>query len=291
MLKNKFISYTILLLVYAISFGVGFLVFYALDDMNLLLRFLIMDVITTVVIFVFSWIFNNSSIYDPYWSFLPQVMVVVLALDGSSFHWTSYIMIALVELWGLRLTINCLIRFKNLKSQDWRYSLFQEKYPKLWPLINLFGIHLFPTLIVYLLMLPTVAYFDAVNNITATNNFNLSSVLAIIIAIVGILFELISDIQSNYYRKKFPGKILDKGLWKVSRHPNYFGEIIFWFGVFLLMLSIKDTHWVLVLGPIANLLMFSFISIPMMENRLVNKYPEYTDYAKKTNVLLPIKKK
>ncbi len=290
MLKNKFMSYTILLLIYVVSFGIGLLVYNTLGDMNLLLRFLIMDIVTTLVIFIFSWIFNNSSIYDPYWSVLPQVMVIVLSLSGKTFHWTSYIMIILIEVWGLRLTLNCLIRFGNLKKQDWRYNNFQEKYPRLWPLISLTGIHLFPTLIVYLLMLPTIAYFDAVNNLTATNNFNMSSILAVIIAVAGIIFELVSDIQSSHYRKKYPGKILNKGLWKVSRHPNYFGEIIFWFGIFLLMLSIKSNYWVLVLGPLANLLMFSFISIPMMEKRLINKYPEYIDYAKNTNVLLPIKK-
>ena len=139
-------------------------------------------------------------------------------------------------------------------------------------------------------MLPTAAYFDAVNNGLATNNFNLSSILAIVIALAGILFELVSDIQSGYYRKKYPNQILDKGLWKKSRHPNYFGEIIFWFGIFLLMLSIRDNYWVLVLGPIVNLLMFSFISIPLMEKRLLKKYPAYKEYAEKTNVLLPIKK-
>ena len=92
MLKNKFMSYTILLLIYVVSFGIGLLVYNALGDMNLLLRFLIMDIVTTLIIFIFSWIFNNSSIYDPYWSVLPQVMVIILALDGEQFHWASYIM-------------------------------------------------------------------------------------------------------------------------------------------------------------------------------------------------------
>ena len=153
MFKNKFISYTILLLIYVVSFLVGLYVFDLLKEMNLLLRFLIMDLTSTVIIFIFSWIFNNSSIYDPYWSVLPQVMVVILALQGDVFHWASYIMIVLVELWGLRLTLNCLIRFKNLSHQDWRYTHFKEKHPKIWPLVNLGGIHLVPTLIVYLLML------------------------------------------------------------------------------------------------------------------------------------------
>ena len=139
-------------------------------------------------------------------------------------------------------------------------------------------------------MLPTVAYFEAVNNGLMTNDFSLSSILAIIISVLGILFELIADIQSSYYRKKYPNQILDKGLWKRSRHPNYFGEIIFWFGIFLLMLSIRENYWVLVLGPLVNLLMFSFISIPMMEKRLLKKYPEYRTYIETTNVLLPIKK-
>ena len=72
---------------------------------------------------------------------------------------------------------------------------------------------------------------------------------------------------------------------------TYFSEIIFWFGTFLLLVSINSKMWVLFLGPLLNLLMFVFVSIPLMEKRLMKKYPEYAEYQKNINVLIPLKKK
>ncbi len=290
-ITERIIGYLIIAVIYLIAFFNGLKLFDLLEDLHLLLRFLIMTTFTTVVIFVFSLIFKNASIYDPYWSVLPMVISLKLFNIGLEIHPLSILMLGLIELWGLRLTINWAYSFKGLHKEDWRYTKFRTEHPKLFPLISLFGIHLFPTLVVYLLMMSPIQFFSVVNNGAVTNQFNISSVISVIIMVGAIVIEMIADIQSHYFRKKHPGEFIKIGLWKVSRHPNYFGEMTFWFGAYLLLISMCPNLWVLVLGPLVNLLMFAFISIPLMEKRMLKKYPEYEEYKKTTNVLIPLKNK
>ena len=289
-IKDRIIGYILLTVMYIVAFFTGLLV-YDMFEIHLLLKVLLMTVSSTLVIFLFSCMLQNSSVYDPYWSVFPIITAVMLYDTGKTTHPLSILMLVLIILWGIRLTLNWAYTFKGLDYEDWRYTKFRMEHPKLWPILNLFGIHMFPTVVTYLLMLAPICFFDAVNNGTITTQFNLSSILSIVIMLVAIIIELLADLQSHIHRNKHPKTLINTGLWKVSRHPNYFGEIIFWFGAYLLLISINNNMWILFLGPLVNLLMFVFISIPMMEKRLMNKYPEYKTYQQTTNVLIPLKKK
>lgn len=289
-IKDRIIGYILLTVMYIVAFFTGLLV-YDMFEIHLLLKVLLMTVSATLVIFLFSCMLKNSSVYDPYWSVFPIITAVMLYDMGKATHPLAILMLVLIILWGIRLTLNWAYTFKGLDYEDWRYTKFRTEHPKLWPILNLFGIHMFPTLVTYLLMLAPICFFDTVNNGTITTQFNLSSILSIIIMITALIIELLADLQSHIHRKKYPKTLINIGLWKVSRHPNYFGEIVFWFGAYLLLISINNNMWILFLGPLVNLLMFVFVSIPMMEKRLMNKYPEYQTYQKTVNVLIPIKKK
>ena len=289
-IKDRIIGYILLTVMYIVAFFTGQLI-YDMFEIHLLLKVLLMTVSATLVIFLFSCMLQNSSVYDPYWSVFPIITAVMLFDMGKVTHPLSILMLVLIILWGIRLTLNWAYTFKGLDYEDWRYTKFRNEHPKLWPLLNLLGIHMFPTLVTYLLMLAPICFFDTVNNGTITNQFNLSSILSIIIMLAALIIELLADLQSHIHRKKYPKTLINIGLWKVSRHPNYFGEIIFWFGAYLLLISINSNMWILFLGPLVNLLMFVFVSIPMMEKRLMNKYPEYQTYQKTVNVLIPLKKK
>ena len=291
MKKNRVFSFAVILLAYLVAFIGGALVWHYLGlylanirNDNLfsyyILLFLVSDVVATIIIWIFSTIFNNASIYDPYWSVLPMVMVVVFAKDLANFAPHTWIMIALVEVWGLRLTINWALSFKDLTIQDFRYDHYKQKFPKLWPLVNLFGIHLFPTLVVFLGMLSVIAYMQA------TPIFNLATFMSIALCIAAIAIEMVADIQMKQARKKPHHGLIITGLWKRSRHPNYLGEITFWLSLYLIMLSLAENRWILGLGPMVVLLLFGFVSVPLMEKHLSSKYPEYAEYKKTTNTFL-----
>ena len=287
MLEKKLPSLLIILAIYIIAFGVGYFVFNLLT-WNLLLRFLVADVVATLIVYLFSLIFKNASIYDPYWSVLPMVSIPLFYnyQIQNQFFVIVIIVIALIEVWGLRLTINWLIHFKNLKTMDWRYNDLKAKHPRIYPLISLLGIQLMPTLIVYLAMLSPLSLLQSLEAQSFTHPVNLSSILAFVICLFAIVIETIADIQMTKQCKTSPGVLHNSGVWRYSRHPNYLGEILFWFGLYLMLVSVNDKMWVLFVGPLLLVILFGFISIPMMEKHLISKYPEYKDYQKQTNMLL-----
>lgn len=295
LLDSKIISVIIILIIYIIAFIGGYLSYKWIPLKNELLKFLVADVIATCIVFIGSMICHNSSVYDPYWSVLPMVVVPFFIGQTIGFKLVTIVILVIVELWGLRLTMNWLMRFKNLKHQDWRYVNIQTKHPKLWPLISLFGVHLLPTLVVYIAMLPIFGYVDAFKPIevdgqlTYPMNINGTYFICIIVALFAIIIETVADLEMDAFRKnpENKGKINRKGLWKKSRHPNYFGEILLWFSMFLFYMSVDGTLWVLIFSPLIVFLLFVIVSIPMLEKRELNNKEGYAEYKKETNMLIP----
>lgn len=284
--ESKVIGLIIIGIIYILSIVLQAILFNVLNIDNIYLKIFIIDIIATLFIFIFSLIFNNASIYDPYWSMEPLIILILLILHNKINYPVVISFVIVFILWSLRLTINWGISFKNLSTQDWRYTMLKEKTKRLYPLVNLFGIHLFPTLVVYLALLPAIKFID----INYTNYF---SYIGVGIMLLGVTLEMISDSDIFEYHKRNKDdrrQILNTGLWKYSRHPNYLGEIVFWYGSFFAMLAVSFSSWYLVIGAIIINLMFVFISIPMMENRLKTYKFNYEKYQEDTRMLLPFKK-
>ena len=296
MKRSKSLSLIIIALVYIIV-AVGCYFLYGVfdnllpDKMNdrLLIMMIILDLISTIFVFIMSTIFINSSIYDPYWSVVPILMIVFFAYKvGNLTNGFVVMLISVILVWGLRLTVNWIYTFKNLHYQDWRYQSLKDKHPKLWPLINLFGIHLIPTIVVFIGMLPA---FKFVLEIDRNAVPTISTYLGVIIALLAVIIETVADVQMHMFKKISSNALLvcDKGLWKNSRHPNYFGEILFWIGIWMIGTSFyKDPNWILIFSPIIVFLLFVAVSIPMMEKRQLENKPAYKEYMENTNMLLPI---
>ena len=145
---------------------------------------------------------------------------------------------------------------------------------------------MFPTIVVYLCMVPMINYL-------IINFRNYYSYLGIIAMLIGITLQVLSDYDIYMYHKRNKDdrrQILNTGLWKYSRHPNYLGEIVFWYGVYFVMLPVSFESWYYVIGAIVNNLMFVFISIPMAEKRLKTYKFNYEKYQEDTRMLLPFKK-
>ena len=282
MKNNKIISTLFIVLTYIIAFIGSFYITKLLKIENALLMFFIGDIIATLVVYLGSLIFNNSSVYDPYWSVAPMVMAPLFATFVNAINPFTITVIVLIELWGLRLTLNWYKRFTNLNHEDWRYNKFKQKYNKfIYQLINLFGFHLMPTLVVYIAMLPIFSY---INQFIVSENLQLNGTffICIVVSLTAIVIETIADLQMDKFKKNETnkGKINKTGLWKVSRHPNYFGEILFWFSMFLFDLSIGDELWILIFSPLIMFLLFTCISIPLLEKRQLENKPEYAEYKK-----------
>jgi len=283
--ESRLLSFLIIGIIYLFATIIQVLLFNNLSIENIYLKIFIIDIIATVFVYVFSLIFDNASIYDPYWSVEPMIILILLMLNNKLNHFILISFAAVFCFWGIRLTLNWAYTFKNLTKQDWRYTMLKEKTKKLYPLVNLFGIHMFPTLVVYLAMLPMIKLVEAY--------INGYSYIGIALMLLGVTIQFLSDYDVHLYHKKHVEdrrQIIQTGLWKYSRHPNYFGEILFWYGVFFAMLPIAFDCLYFVIGAVINNLMFVFISIPMSEKRLKSYKYNYEMYQKNTRMLIPFKK-
>lgn len=276
-MKNKVTSILIIAVIYVLATIVGVITFNNLD-FDWMINLLIADVVATIVVFIFSLVFKNASVYDPYWSVQP---IVILALLVDEINLTVILTLAVVFLWAVRLTVNWAYTFKNMYHQDWRYTMLKEKTKKFYPVINLLGIHLVPTLIVYGCTLPAAYLVVSAHQ----PGFGLAFYL---ISLIAVILELVSDIQMHKYRKNRTTPFIRNGLWKYSRHPNYLGEILMWWGVALVALALTDM-WLAIGGAVLNTLLFLFVSIPMADKRQSQK-EGFLDYKKQTRMLLPLKK-
>lgn len=240
------------------------------------------DLAATVVVFGFSARHRNSSVYDPYWSLAPLPIGLYFGLEAA-FSPRLLIALVLVTVWSVRLTYNWWRRWKGMEDEDWRYVDIAKKTGRLyWP-VSFLGIHLFPTILVYLGCLPLWAAANAGASLGPLD------LLAFLVTIGAILIEAVADRQLRaHVCSEQRDQILDRGLWRYSRHPNYLGELMLWWGLFLFALAAGEGGWWIWLGPLAMTGLFLLVSIPMVEKRSLARRPAYRAYAERTPVLVPL---
>ena len=246
--QSRTASFIVVTLVYIISAIVGVLSYRALD-FEPWLSLLIADVLSTVATFIFSLIFRNASVYDPYWSVQPPVILAAFAI-GKELTLFGVLLLAVVFFWGIRLTANWAYTFANLNHQDWRYTMLREKTGAFYPVINFIGIHMVPTLVVCGCTLP------AVYAICAGLEARALSVVFLCVSLAAAILQGTADIQMHKFRKNRDGAFNRHGLWKFSRHPNYLGEILMWWGVGLSVVCAAPDMWYLLVGAAANTVLF-----------------------------------
>lgn len=285
--QSRILSFVIITIVYALAFVAGWLVYRALacTGMHYLWQLFIADAVATVVVWLFGLLFRNVSVYDPYWSVAPPVMLTLWTCHLNSWTSATFLLLIAVWYWGIRLTGNWAYTFRNLNSEDWRYTKYRnEQKPIVFHLINLFGLNMMPTIVVFLVMIP--GFFV----IEAATRANIATWLGFLICVGAATLQLVSDTQRHRFAKEHKGQICEVGLWKHGRHPNYFGEILMWWGVWLMFLSLtigpSTLRDICVIGPLLNTCLFRFISVPLMEKRQLQNKPGYAEYQKRTRMFL-----
>jgi steroid 5-alpha reductase family enzyme len=270
------------LLALLIAFGIGYL----LRGLPLLWMLFLADIAGTLVIYLFGRVFRNASFYDPYWSVAPLGIAVFWLLRATSMGLSTrqIIVVMLVFAWGLRLTWHWARQWQGLQHEDWRYRDLRKKSPVWFWLVDLAGIEIMPTVLVFL---GCLSLYPAVS--VGKNPFGPLDILAVLITGGSIIIETTADEQLWRFVRGKPkyGEILTKGLWACSRHPNYFGEVLFWWGLFIFALAVDASYWWTIIGPAAITILFVFISIPMMEKRSLARRPGYAELTKKIPIFLP----
>ncbi len=280
-------DFTPIVISYALCIAAGATVLYGLQLPPLWDAFAA-DIVATLVIFGFSLAYKNSSFYDAYWSVIPPLLAVfwMSAYPGASSDPRAWMVMALVWLWAIRLTTNWSLYWGGLHHEDWRYPLVRARAGRYAIPADLFGIHLFPTVQVFLGCLPVYAVMTRVGT-----PLGWLDALAFVVTLAAIAIELIADLQLHAFiaRKREPGSFIKTGLWAWSRHPNYFGEISFWWGLMLFGLAAApDQWWWIILGAFAMTTMFKFASLPLMDNRSLERRPDYAEHMRKVSAIIPL---
>ncbi len=263
MRENRRIGFLLIALVYAAAIVLGVTLYRVLPG-AFWQRLLLADVAVTAFVFVFSVLLKNASVYDPYWSVQPVVILSGFAcMRGLTPIGAA--LLAIVAIWGVRLTANWAYTFHGLAHQDWRYTMLREQTGALYPVVNFLGIHLFPTLVVYCVTLPAVLVVER------GAAWNPLCLFGLLLSLSATVLQGVSDRQLHRFRKAHKTGFIREGLWKRSRHPNYLGEILMWWGVALASIAALKGVWQLLFGAILNTLMFWFISIPMADRHQARK--------------------
>lgn len=279
--QSRALSFIAVAIIYVICTLVG-LGQYGYLPFSTPINLLIADTVATIVCFIFSLILKNSSVYDPYWSVAPIVIVIGYAIVNG-LNALGIVLLVAVCYWGIRLTANWAYTFKGLTHQDWRYTMLCEKTGKFYPIINFIGIHYVPTLVVYGCILPAVMVIENKPEI------NVLSIIFACVSVAAATMQGVADIQMHKYRKNKTTSFIRNGLWRNSRHPNYLGEILMWWGIGLSVVCAMPNMWYLIFGAVANTVLFLSVSIPMADGRQARK-EGFVQYKAETRMLLPIRK-
>lgn len=239
----------------------------------------------TAVTFAAALHADNGSVFDAWWSVLPPFAALWLTGLSESDALTprQLAVHAVVWFWAFRLTTNWAVGWTGLAHEDWRYVDLKQRWPVPRWVVYLVAVEGVPTMFVWLGCLslyPALALGD--------DSFGVLDGLALCVGLGAVAIELAADEQMRAFAaKKLPGDVMDRGLWRFSRHPNYFGEISFWVSLWLFAVAAAPGVWWVVIGPVAMIGLFLGASIPMLDERSAARRPAYAEYARRTSALIP----
>lgn len=282
---NKRTALWLVFVVYVLAVAISILWIARMNMDNDILRVFWADILCTLLVFAFSYASNNSSAYDPYWSVIPVIIaryLIQINPDGNPVR--QWLVFGLILFWSVRLTANWARGWRGFSQQDWRYSKLAEDTGRVYWLVSFTGIHMVPTLVVFLGCLP-LFYIMA-----STNPVSIWEYIVALVVFAAVVLEWISDEQLRNFKKHGgAGLNMDRGLWSLSRHPNYLGEILYWLGLFLFVPAgnMGSSVYYTVIGFVSMVVLFRFISIPMMEKRNLRNKKGYEEYRKRVGMLVP----
>lgn len=248
----------------------------------LIIQLLLLVIVYTTCWFIASLFLKRNDIADIAWGLGFILMGAFLLINSATISNRYILIFSLVSLWGLRLSIYILIRNKN-KSEDFRYFQWRNEWGKWFYIRSYVQVFLLQGGLMLLISTPLIIV--SYNNQTSLNWLDW---IGLFIWLIGYFFQVVSDYQLFKFKKNIEnkGKIITSGLWKYSRHPNYFGEAVMWWSIFIISIS-SNNGWFVIISPITiNLLLLKVSGVPMLEEKYKTN-TEYRKYINATNAFIP----
>jgi steroid 5-alpha reductase family enzyme len=232
--------------------------------------------------FLISMVKKRNDIADIAWGLGFVLLAWISFFLSQDYPFRGLVVNTLVSIWGLRLAWHIYKRNKG-KQEDYRYLAWRKEWGKWFVIRSYLQVYILQGLFLFLIIQP-ILFIN--KNIEA---IGLLDIFGVLVWLIGFYFESVGDRQlkqfvSNPVNK---GKIMDRGLWRYTRHPNYFGEVVLWWGVWILALSIPN-GFLTIIGPITITILILFVSgIPMLEKKYAGR-PDFEAYKKRTSVFFPL---
>ena len=232
--------------------------------------------------FLVSLIKKRNDVADIAWGLGFIILSwVSFFLSGFSLH--ALIVNSLVTVWGCRLVWHIYTR-NRYKTEDYRYLTWRKKWGQWFYLRSYLQVFLLQGFFLFLIALPVMAI-----NSSSPVKFQISSIIGLFVWLIGFYFESTGDRQLKQFisNPTNKGKIMDRGLWQYTRHPNYFGEVTQWWGIFFIALSFPSGMFTIV-GPLTITLLILFVSgVPLLEKKYAGR-ADFEAYKKRTSVFFPL---
>jgi steroid 5-alpha reductase family enzyme len=271
-------------LVYCGLIAIAIAVFSSCDGWHPLWATLLTDFVTTAIIFGISCLIRNGSLYDAYWSTAPILIAWGFAVrgDGVPGLRVAIVLIA-VSIWGVRLTTNWARGWPGFHHEDWRYTQMRADTGMPWWLNNLTVVHVFPTLQVWA---GCIGMYAALT--LGTRDINALDAVGVLLIVGGAIIELVADEQLRAHRRSSSAPCR-RGLWSLARHPNYFGELCAWWGMWTFgAAGHPATWWWTLVGPLTMTILLRTASVPMMDKRSLARRPGYDALMNELPAILPL---
>lgn len=234
--------------------------------------------------FVISLIKKRNDIADVAWGLGFVFLAWASFFLVSDFGIRGLLVNILVSIWGLRLALHIYYRNKG-KPEDYRYLAWRREWGRWFYLRSYLQVYLLQGFLLFLIVLPVLLI-----NQNFSSPLNYFDLLGVLIWIFGFYFEVVGDLQLARFIKNpiNKGKLMQSGLWAYTRHPNYFGEVVQWWGIWIIALSVQGGFFSII-GPLTiTFLILKVSGIPMLEKKMA-EHPDFAEYKKRVSVFFPFK--
>jgi len=236
----------------------------------------------TTLLWLVSLAKRDASIIDGFWGAGFVVLAWLYQLASSGTGSRRQLLVALVTLWGLRLSLHILHRNRG-HGEDYRYREMRERRPGTFALWSLLFVFWLQGLLLWLIAMPLYQVQRGDGALT------LLDALGGVLFLIGFAFEAVGDLQLQRFKRdpRNEGRVMDRGLWRYTRHPNYFGDAVVWWSFYCFAAATPGGAWTVVSPLLMTVLLMRVSGVTLLEKRLAQTKPAYRDYAARTNAFIP----
>ena len=249
---------------------------------NLLIQIAGILLVYVTIWFAYSLIQKRNDVADIAWGagFVVVSMYLFYSQPQSPVATLIYL---LVTVWGMRLSVHIAARSQD-KGEDFRYKKWREEWGQYFMIRSYLQVFVLQGFIMLIISAPII-----IAGVAASKELNMWTLLGFLMWLIGFAFEAIGDYQLTIFIKNKQNKddIIQTGLWKYTRHPNYFGEILLWWGIFIMTIPVENSLWGIISPITITYLLLKVSGVPLLEKKYADN-PQFQAYKKRTSILIPM---